>query len=83
MKSELTFEEFRQEVVDWSDALIRRRIKNDGFPAKYDRSKKVWSINRAEMEVWFDRKKIVIRADRTRLNRAYVSYKQGYEAIRK
>ena len=48
------FNEFREQIIDWSDDTIRRRIKADGFPAI--KATRGYIFDRKEVELWFKRR---------------------------
>jgi hypothetical protein len=50
----MTFEEFREKIIDWSESTIRRRYKEDGFPLLRDGGGFV--IPKKEMELWFKKR---------------------------
>lgn len=52
----LTPQELQDEVVDWSIDTLKRRIKNEGFPAIRDGNS--WLIPVYEMHMWFKKRKV-------------------------
>lgn len=52
----LTPQELKAEIVDWSMDTLKRRIKNDGFPAVRDGNS--YLIPTEEAELWFRRRKV-------------------------
>lgn len=55
LKKYLTPKELQAEVVSWSVDTLKRRIKEDGFPAIHDAAGGLL-IPVAEMETWFKKR---------------------------
>ena len=60
LKRFLTFDEFKEQVATWSKDTLRRRIRDEGFPAIRDGNS--YMIDTVEMELWFKRRKVKTRA---------------------
>ena len=52
----LTYDELREEFVDWSNDTIKSRIEKDGFPAIKDGNS--YLFPRAEIPAWFTKRKV-------------------------
>lgn len=52
----LTMDDLRAEYVKWSDDTIRRRVKDEGFPAIQDSGGLLF--DRKEVELWFKRRAV-------------------------
>lgn len=52
----LTPKEFQEEVADWSLDTLKRRIKNDGFPAVVDGNSYLIPVEKARL--WFKKREI-------------------------
>lgn len=53
----LTMRQLRESVVDWSDDTIKRKIKNDGFPAIQDEGGRYLFPTDKVMD-WFKRRTV-------------------------
>lgn len=56
MREMMTLEEFQREVVDWSWDTLKRRIKNEGFPAVKDGNS--YLIPRDKALLWFKKREV-------------------------
>jgi hypothetical protein len=52
----MTFQEFREKVADWSESTLKRRIKEEGFPAIRDGGG--YLIPRKKLEAWFNAREV-------------------------
>ena len=55
LRKYLTPKEFQEHIADWSIDTLKRRIKDEGFPAIQDASGIL--IPTEEAELWFKRRK--------------------------
>ena len=51
----MTPQEFKEEICDWSVDTLKRRIKEDGFPAIQDSSGILIPVQEADL--WFKKRK--------------------------
>jgi hypothetical protein len=54
LRSYLTPQELKEQVVDWSFDTLKRRIKNEGFPAIIDGNSYLIPVDK--MHQWFKKR---------------------------
>lgn len=54
IRAYLTPEELKNEIVDWSMDTLKRRIKNEGFPAIKDGNSYLIPVDK--MHLWFKKR---------------------------
>mgnify|MGYP006921336569 CR=1 FL=1 len=52
----ITLEELQEDVVYWSKDTLKRRIKDEGFPAIADGNSYLIPVD--DMDLWFKKRKI-------------------------
>lgn len=52
----LTMSQFRDQIIDWCDDTIRKKIREEGLPAMQD--KRGYVFDREQVQLWFKRRTV-------------------------
>ncbi len=56
LREMMTYQELKEEIIDWSWDTVKRRVKNEGFPAVKEGAGYVFP--RSKVILWFKKREV-------------------------